>query len=157
MTSVWLQYDFSMRSTWTFTDSDLGSPIRDVRCKGKAIKKVPKEPLDTYRSIYRTYRTFSITLAGSLHTGQWVASRKADTNTSHIILCFYLTNIRIKADIAMHPEILFIISPTNLLRIIGKESIAPQNLPFNRKTLEEEIFFVKLQSINCFVYHYDVN
>lgn len=33
----------------------------------------------------------------------------------------------------MHPEILFIISPTNLLRIIGKESIAPQKPTFYPK------------------------
>ena len=48
----------------------------------------------------------------------------------------------------MHPEILFIISPTNLLRIIGKESIAPQKPTFYPKNFEDEIFFVKLQSKN---------
>lgn len=33
----------------------------------------------------------------------------------------------------MHPEILFIISPANILRIIGKESIAPQKATFYPK------------------------
>ena len=41
---------------------------------------------------------------GSLHAGQSVASSKADTNSFHIFLCFYLAIIRIKADNSMSLE-----------------------------------------------------